>query len=140
MGMIPIKAFSMCLESMPNFHGENSAASLPCFCGRNPVVLCLRCIIAHKMLFSPSFCRENMAIGMPHFHGKNPAKFCIRCAMAHQQGFTFVYMARIDMRRAKPPAPRKVSSMLLHVAYIGKLVSLGDMDRYNNTAMIMHTI
>ena len=56
-------------------------------------MLHLRCVLAHKMIFSPSFQHENMAIGMPHFHGKNLAKFRVWCAMAHRQGFMLAYMA-----------------------------------------------
>ena len=67
------------------------------FHGGNPTALHLRCIIAHKTLFSPSFHYENTAIGMPHFHSKNPVKFRVWCVMAHRQGFMLVYMVRANM-------------------------------------------
>ena len=66
-------------------------------CGRNSVALRLRCVIAHKTLFSQSFRRENMAIGMPYFHGENSVEFCVWCAMAHRLGFMPVYTTRANM-------------------------------------------
>ena len=36
--------------------------------------------------------------------------------------------------------PFKASNMFMHVAYMGKPTSLGDMDHDNHTAMIVHTI
>ena len=36
--------------------------------------------------------------------------------------------------------PFKASSILMSVAYMGKLMSLDDMDQDNHTAMIVHTI
>ena len=67
------------------------------FCGGNLAALHLRCIIAHKTLFSPSFQRENTTMGMPHFHGENPEKFHVWCVMAHQQGFMLVYTTHANM-------------------------------------------
>ena len=52
--------------------------------GKNLATFCLRCIIAHKTLFSPSFHRENTAVGMPHFHSENPIEFRVWCAIAHR--------------------------------------------------------
>jgi len=69
----------------------------PSFYGKNLATLHLRCIITHKMLFSPSFRRENTAMGMPHFHGENMVEFYIWCAMAHQQGFMPVYTAHANV-------------------------------------------
>ena len=77
---------------------------------------------------------------MPHFHGKNPAEFRIWYAMAHQQGFTSMYTERIDMLILRQVEAPKVSSVLIRVAYMGKPVSLGDMDQNNHTMMIVHTI
>ena len=52
-------------------------------CGKNLVALRLKCVIAHKKLFSPSFRRENMVMKMPYFHGKNLVEFRVWYAMAH---------------------------------------------------------
>ena len=68
---------------------------------------------------------------MPYFHGENLAKFRVWCAMAHQQGFVSVYMVPIDML---------VWCVLMWVSYMGKLMSLVDIDWDNHTAMIVHTI
>ena len=67
-------------------------------------VLCLWCIIAHKMIFSPSFHCENMATKVPHFLCENPTEFHVWCAMAHRQGFVPMYSMRFNMfifRRVK---------------------------------------
>ena len=69
----------------------------PYFRSGNPTALCLKCVIAHKILFLSSFHHENTAMGMPHFHSENLAEFWVWCAMAHQQGFMPVYMARAKM-------------------------------------------
>ena len=46
-------------------------------------MLRLRCVIAHKTLFSTGFHCENTEIGMPYFHGENPVEFCVSCAIVH---------------------------------------------------------
>ena len=60
-------------------------------------MLRLRCIIAHKTLFSPNFCYENMTTEVPNFYNENPAEFLVWYAMAHWQGFTLMYTARANM-------------------------------------------
>ena len=76
------------LELLPNFHYENpvafrlilwwkSGSVSPYFCGRNPVVFRLICIIAHKALFSPSF------------HCENTTKRCPTFTTKIRQSFTF---------------------------------------------------
>ena len=49
------------------FPRQKSDSILPYFRGRNLEVLCLRCVIARKMLFSPSFPCENTAMGYAPF-------------------------------------------------------------------------
>ena len=73
------------LELIPIFHNENLATFR------------LRCIIAHKILFSPTFRYESIARKMAHLYNENSAKFCIWCAMAHWQGFVPVYIVRVTM-------------------------------------------
>ena len=75
------------------FPRQKSDSISPYFCGDNPVAFCLRCVIAHKTLFSPSFCCEKM----PYFHEKNLAKFCVWCAMVHRQGFVPIYTACVSV-------------------------------------------
>ena len=48
-----------------------SGSILPYFCGGNLATLRLRCVIAHKTLFSPSFRRENTTTRMPHRSHRN---------------------------------------------------------------------
>ena len=74
---------------------------------------------------------------VPHFHDDNPTEFFIWCANR---------VSRLCIRHISTysyrdePKPFKVSSVLICVAYMGKLVSLGEMDWDNHTAMIMHII
>ena len=70
---------------------------MPYFCGGNPVALRLKCIRAHKTLFSPNFHYENTAMEVPYFHGKTPVEFRVWCAMAHWQGFMPTYTVRASM-------------------------------------------
>jgi len=49
----------------------------PYFRGGNLTMLRLKCVIAHKMLFSLSFYHENTAMRVPHFHGENLTEFRI---------------------------------------------------------------
>ena len=83
-----------------------------------------------------------MAMWMPYFHGKNPVEFCIWCAMAHRQGFAS--MSTIQHVSTclywDESMPLKVSSMSMHITYMGKPVLLGDMDQDDHTTMIVHTI
>ena len=77
-----INASLVCLESLSNFHSKNLSIS-PYFRGGNLAALHLKCVIAHKTLFSPSFRCENMVVRMPHFHGENPIEFRVSCATVH---------------------------------------------------------
>ena len=70
MGEVSLHAFQVYLKLFAEFPQWKSDNISPYFCGGNPAVLLLRCIIACQTLFSPSFQCENMAMGMPHFHCK----------------------------------------------------------------------
>ena len=86
------------------FSRWKSSSISPYFRGGNSTVFHLRCVIAHKTLFSPNFHSENTTIKVPHFHGENSEEFHIWCAMAHQQGFMPMYTTHFSMfilRRAK---------------------------------------
>ena len=93
--------WSWCFPSVfgivAKFPWQKSDSILPYFRGGNLTVLPLRCVIAHKTLFSASFQCENMAMEMPQFYNENPVEFCVSCAMVHWQGFMLVYMACANM-------------------------------------------
>jgi len=82
------RCFPSVFRIVAKFLRWKSGSISPYFRGKNLATLRLKCVIAHKMLFSPSFRRKNTAMGMPHFHGENLTEFHIWCAIAHQQGFT----------------------------------------------------
>ena len=55
----------------------------PYFHGRNLAILCLRCIIALKTLFSLSFSCKNTAMEVPYFHSENLVEFRVCLAKFH---------------------------------------------------------
>ena len=83
-GMVLVDVFSVCLESMPNFHGKNPATFCLIFRGENTSALHRKCIISHKILFSPSFHCENMATG------------CLIFTVKIRQSFAFGALWRIN--------------------------------------------
>ena len=106
------RCFPSVLGIVAKFPRQKSGSISPYFCGGNLVAFRLRCVIAHKMLFSPSFRRENTAMGMPHFHGENPAKFLVQCVVVHQQGFTSCMQQVLTCSYCDEPKPFKAPSML----------------------------
>ena len=114
--------FNQCLPSVfgivAKFPWQKLGRISPYFRGKNPAMLCLRCVIANKTLFSPSFRRENTAMGMPHFHSENLAEFRIWCAMAHLQGFMPIYAAHANMlalvRAEAPQSIKHIDTCHIH--------------------------
>ena len=82
------------------FLWRKSISILPYFCGKNLATPRLRCIIAHKMLFSPSLHCKNIATGCLIFTVKMRQSFafgalwrtgrvlrlCIHCALTAREG------------------------------------------------------
>ena len=97
MGVVSIDAFEMCLESLPNFHGEN------------PTTFCLILVVEIQQHFAldasqhikryshQAFQVRIRQWGCPIFTAKNPKEFCVWCAMAHLQGSMPIYKVCIDM-------------------------------------------
>ena len=109
-GVVLINALLVCFRIVSKFPRQKSNSISPYFHDQNQAALCLRCIIAHKTLFSTSFRCENTTTKMPHFHSKNLTKFQVWYIMAHRQGFTPVYVVRVNI--------------LMRVVYTGKPMSL----------------
>ena len=80
-----------------------------------------------------------MAMGMPHFHSENLTEFRIWCTMVYQQGFVLVYTTRANMLVLGRAKALETLCTLIRVAYTGKPMLLGDMDRDDHTMMTMHT-
>ena len=78
------QCFTSVFGIVAKFPWQKFGSILPYFHGGNLAMLCLRCIIAHKILFSPSIHCENTAMEVPNFHGENPTEFHVWCAMVHQ--------------------------------------------------------
>ena len=110
--VVPIDVFLVHLESIPNFYSKN------------PIALHLRCVIAHKMLFSSSIWHENIEIGTPYFHGQNSAQFRIWCIMDSNKVACLCIWCVLTCLCCYEPKPSKASSMLMRVVYTGKPMSL----------------
>ena len=125
MGVVPINVSLVHSIFGAKFPRWKFGSISPCFRGKNLAAIRLRCIIAHKTLFSPSFSCENTATEVPHFHGENPAKFHIWCAMAHRQGFSRMCIWCVSIYSYRDESkPFKASSTLMRVAYTRKPMSL----------------
>ena len=81
------RCFPSVFRIVTKFPRQKSGSISSYFRGGNLVMLSLRCVIAHKMLFSPSFWRENTTMGMPHFHGENLVEFCVLVRYGASAGF-----------------------------------------------------
>ena len=92
--MVLIDASLVYFGVIAKFPRQKFDSILSFFRGGNPTALHLRCVIAHKTLFSPSFRYENMATKVPHFHYENSAEFQVWCVMAHRQSYVPVYTVR----------------------------------------------
>ena len=84
-GYGPSRCFLIAVGIDAKFQQRKSRSISPYFRGKNLVALRLRCIIAHKMLFSPSFRCENTTTG------------CLIFMVKIGQGFMSIYTVCIDM-------------------------------------------
>ena len=81
-----------------------------------------------------------MAIGMPHFHSENLTVLRLVRYGALTRFHACVYDMCQHGHARTCRSSLKHLSMLIRVAYIGKPVSLGDMDRDGHTEVTMHTV
>ena len=139
-GCGPDRCFPSVFEIATKFPQRKSDNILPYFHGRNSVAICLRCVIAHKTLSSPFFYHENTAMGCPIFKAKIQQSFMFGVLWCTSRVSRLCIQHISTCLHHDKLKPFKASSMLMRVAYIGKPISLGDIDRDNHTAMIMHTI
>ena len=153
MGIVPINTFQVCLKSLPNFRSKNPTT----FC-----LIFVAEILQYFALFlwqkfnstSPQMCHStpNECYSHQAFDVKIRKQGCLIFVAKIRQSFVFgalwhtgrvlrLYIQRVLMcSHRDEPKPSKVLSMLIHVTYMGKPLSLSDMDQDNHTAMIMHTI
>ena len=102
------------------FPWQKSGSISPCLCGRNPTTLHFKCVHSTQILFSPSFCYKNTATEVPHFYGKNSIEFRVWWGRVSCLCIWYVqtYSCQDELE------PLKASSILMRIAYIGKLISL----------------
>ena len=75
-------------------------------------------------------------MAIPHFYGENSTKFRI-----WWDRVSHLCIWRVSTcLHCDEPKPSKILSMLMRVEYMGKPLSLGEMDQDNHTAMIVHTM
>ena len=122
------------------FLWRKSISILPYFCGKNLATPRLRCIIAHKMLFSPSLHCKNIATGCLIFTVKMRQSFAFGALWCTGRVLRLCIHCLSTCSYWDEPKPFKVSSVLMRVSYTRKAVSLGDMNQDNRTTMIVHTI
>ena len=140
MGVVPIDTFQVCLKSLPNFHGENPAA------------FCLIFVTEIQQRFASNVSQHAKYYSHQAFDIIIWQWGCPIFMVKIWQSFAFGVLWRTDrvsrlcIQRLSTcsycdkPKPFKASSMLMHVTYTGKPMSLGDMDCNNHIAMIVHTI
>ena len=137
MGVVSIDAFQVCLKSLPNFHAEN------------PIAFHLIFVTEIRQHFTSNVSQHAKCYSHQAFDMRMRQWGCFIFTAKIQQSFTFSAPARFHdcvygvYRHAHTVAsqiPLKCQNMLIHVAYTGKPMSLGDMDHDNHTAMIVHTI
>ena len=139
-GMVLINASLVYLESLSNFHDENLTVFLLIFMAQ--IRQCFTSGVSQHMkhyshqvfavriqqrrcpIFTAKI-RQSFAFGALCYTGR------VSC-MCIQRAPTFACQDK--------PQPLKALNILMHVAYTGKPMSLGDIGRDNHTMMIVHTI
>ena len=139
-GVVPINAFQVCLKLLPNFYGKSSAAFRLIFVSKIQQRFASNASLHAKRYSHQDFECENTATGMPHFHDENLVEFRVWCVMAHGRVLRLCIRCISTCLHCDELKPPYLLSVLMLVTYIRKPTSLGDMDRNNHTALIMHTI
>ena len=140
MGVVLIDAFQVHLELLPNFHNENLVAFRFIFVAK---------IQQHFSLDAsqPTKCYYHQAFDMRIRQWGCPISWRKSCRVSHLVYYgasarfrVYVYGMYRHACTMKRQKTYKVSSKLMHVAYMGKPMSLSDMDHDNHTLIIVHTI
>ena len=112
-----INALLAHLESISNFH---NLTTFRLFCFKNPAAFCLRCMIAHKTLFSPSYSCENTAKRCPIFTVKIRQSFTFDALWCTGKvSYLCIWHVLICSYYGKPKLT-KASNTLMCVAYMGE--------------------
>ena len=140
MGVVSINAFQVCLEYLPNCHDKNLAS------------FCLICLAKIRQRFASDVSQHTKRYSHQAFDVRIWQWECPIFTMKIRQSFAFGALwcigrvLHLCIRHVSTCSnydelkPFKASSILMSVAYMGKLMSLDDMDQDNHTAMIVHTI
>ena len=140
MGMVSIDAFQVCLELLPNFHGEK------------PATFCLIFMVKIQQPFASYASQHTKRYSYQAFDVRIRQQGCPIFKVKTLQNFAFGVLWRtgrvlcmcircaLTCSCCNEPKPFKASSMLICVTYTRKPMSLGDIDQDNHTAMIMHTV
>ena len=139
-GVVSIDTFQVCLKSLPNFHGENPVAF--CLIFKTEIQQCFASDVSQHVKYY-SLQAFNMRIwqwGCPIFMVKIWQSFAFGALWRTGRVSCLCIQRLSTCSYYDKPKPFKASSMLMHVTYIGKPMSLGDMDYNNHISMIVHTI
>ena len=140
MGVVLIDAFQVCSKSLLEFHGKNPVAFRLIFMAKIRQRFALDAIQHTKRYSHQAFDVRIRQQGCPIFMVKIWQSFGFSALQRTRR------VSRMCIRRISTCShydeskPSKMLNMLICVAYIGKPMSLGDMDQDNHIAMIMHTI
>ena len=129
MGIVLIDAFYVCLKSLPNFHSKNPAAFRLIFMAE-----IRRCFASNASQHSKHYSNQAFDVriqewGCPIFMAKIRQSFVFGAlwrigSVSHLCIWHISTCSYCDESK-----PLKASSMLMHVTYTRKLMSLGDMDQ-----------
>ena len=138
--MVSIDNFQVCLESLLNFHGKNQATFHLIFVAKIQQHFASNTSQHVKRYSHQAFDMRIQQRGYPIFTTKIQQSFTFGAVWCIGKVSHLCMLLVSTCSYYDVPKPSKVSSVLMRVAYMGKPMSLGDMDQDNHIAMIVHTI
>ena len=140
MSVVLINASQVCLELLPNFHGENPTPFRLIFmaefrqCFASDVSQHTKCY-SHQ-----AFDVRILQQGWPIFTEKIRQSFAFGTLWCTSRVSCLCILCVPTCSCQDEPMPFKALSTLIRAAYMGKLMSLGDMDQDSYTVVTMHTV
>ena len=140
MGVVLINAFQVCSKSLLEFHGKNLVAFRLIFMAKIRQRFASNATQHTKRYSHQAFDVRIRQQGCPIFMVKIWQSFGFSALQRTRRVLRMCIRRVSTCSHYDESKPSKMLNMLICVAYIGKPMSLGDMDQDNHIAMIMHTI
>ena len=140
MGVVSIDVFLMCVESLPNFHGENLATFCLIFLAEIWQCIALDASQRIKCYSHQAFDMRIWQWECPIFTAKIRHSFAFGALWCISRSLRLCIRQISTCSYCDELKPFKASSKLMRAIYTGKPMSFGDMDQDNHSAMIVHTI